>query len=264
MKITSIIPQKNKKNYNIYIDGNFLCSVDEELIYIHKLILGKEINNKQLLDISRESSYKKAFNFSVRYLSYKMRTECEVWEYLSDKQFSNDTMEYTIDKLKNYSYIDDDNYINTYIKEKMSAGYSRKKIKYKLIDKGFDNDRVLDMIYKSYPFEKELELIRKDITKMKNKYKNLPYRDKVRKINESCLRKGYDYEHVSILIRELIEENNFSDEFNERFKKIANTYLTKYIKKGYVSKEAKCRTMQALYRKGYDVDIINVFFDDYE
>ncbi|MFZ7119918.1 MAG: hypothetical protein ACOWWH_03070 [Eubacteriaceae bacterium] len=264
MKITSIIPQKNKKIYNIYIDGKFLCSVDEELIYTHKLVLGKEIEDKQLLSISMESSYKKAFNFSLRYLSYKMRTECEVREYLSNKQFSNDTIDYTIEKLKNYSYIDDHDYINAYIKDKMNAGYSRKRIQYKLIDKGFDNDRVLDMIHKNYPFEKELELISKDIIKMNKKNMNLPYRDKVRKINESCLRKGYNYEHVNLLIRELIEEKNFSDEFNERFKKIADTYLTKYKKKGYVSREAKHRTMQALYRKGYDVDIINVFFNDYE
>ncbi|WP_207706985.1 RecX family transcriptional regulator [Alkalibaculum sporogenes] len=262
MKITSLSKQKNKKIYNLFADGEFLCSVDDELIVLHQLHTGKEINGDYIKEIKQEASLRKAFNMSVNYLSFKMRTQQEIQDYLLGKEFQEGIVNSVIEKLKKYKYIDDDNYIVLYVKSKISQGYSKRKILYNLIKKGLKEENVLTQLDINYPKDIELSYLEVQIAKQNEKYKQLPYRDRVSKINQSFLRKGYNHEDIGTVINQIIsQENEPSHEFIDRLEKLGNNYMKKYLNKDCDPKEAKLKTTQALYRKGYDMDVIKKYFE---
>ena len=55
MIITSITPQKrNKCFYNIHIDHEYFCSLDDETIYHMKLKEGMEVDTELLMQASKE------------------------------------------------------------------------------------------------------------------------------------------------------------------------------------------------------------------
>src|SRR5699024_7235256 len=87
LKITAITPQKNKKFFNVFVDGEFTCSADDEMIFYHDLKVGKEIKRTYLLELKKESDLKKAFNQALSYIAYSMRTENEIFAYLEKKDY---------------------------------------------------------------------------------------------------------------------------------------------------------------------------------
>ena len=265
MKITALSQQKNKTYYNLFADGDYFCSVNDELMLIHQLHVGKEIDGDYLLVIKNEATLRKAFHMSLRYLSFKMRTELEIENYLSGKEFEESIIVATINKLKEYKYIDDENYILLYIRSKISEGHSKRKIQYSLFKKGLEEDRIILHLNNHYPKDIELTYLETQIAKLNEKNKGLPYRDRVSKINQSFVRKGYDHEDIVTVMNQIIsQENEPSPEFMDRLEKLGNNCMKKYLNKDCDPKEAKFKTTQALYRRGYDMDVIKKYFETNE
>lgn len=260
MKITELKLQKNGRFYNLFVDGEFLCSVNDELVFLHHLSVGKEIDKEELLEIQRQASLKKAYNLSIKYLSIRMRTEQEVENYLLGKEFDENTIRTTLEKLKEYKFIDDDQYIKTYIKGKMSEGHSKNKIKYYLIKKGLQEESVIAHLQSNYPHDLEIHYLEKQIEKAVDRYNQLPYRDKVAKISQYFLQKGYQSEDIRTVSNKIISrETEFDQVFMDRLEKLGNKYIEKYKRKGLDGREVRQKIMEALYRKGYDIDVIKKY-----
>lgn len=261
MKITDIQLQKNKKYYNIFVDGEFRFSMDSDLILSLGITKGKEVSEDYIKSLYIESILRKAFQQSLTYLSYKMRTKEEVKKYLEDKEYSLEVIEDTIKNLTDYKYIDDDNYVQMYIKSRISSGFTINKIRYKLIEKGIDENTINKNLEDLYPNSIEIDLLIKEISKLNSKYSNLPYRDKATKITQSCIRKGFKMEDIKKYISEIVQEEE-TEEFILKFNKEVKKYISKYKNKGLEEREIRQKTMEALYRKGYDMDIIKKYFKD--
>ena len=53
MQLTELRRQKGKKAlYSVFVDGNFVCTLDEFSIYKHKLSVGQEIDKDYIENIS--------------------------------------------------------------------------------------------------------------------------------------------------------------------------------------------------------------------
>ncbi len=262
MKITELKTQKNGTFYNLFVDGEFLCSVNDELIFLHHLSVGKEIDKEELTEIIKQANLKKSYNVAIKYLGFRMRTEQEVENYLLGKEFDENTIHITLEKLKDYKFIDDAQYIKIYIKGKISEGHSRNKIKYYLIKKGLEEESVIAQLQSSYPHDLEIDYLEKQMEKVADKYSQLPYRDKVAKISQYFLQRGYQSEDIRTVSNKIISrETEFDQVFMDRLEKLGNKYIEKYKRKGLDEREVRQKTMEALYRKGYDVNVIKRCLD---
>lgn len=260
MKITELKPQKNGTFYNLFVDGEFLCSVNDELIFLHHLSVGKEIDKKELIEIQKQANLKKSYNLAIKYLGFRMRTEQEVENYLLGKDFDENTIQITLDKLKDYKFVNDAQYIKTYIKGKINEGQSKNKIKYYLIKKGLEEESVIAQLQSCYPHDLEIYHLEKQMEKAADKYNQLPYRDKVAKISQYFLQKGYQSEDIRTVSNKIISrETEFDQVFMDRLEKLGNKYIEKYKRKNLSDREVRQKTMEALYRKGYDVDVIKKY-----
>ena len=134
--ITEISAQKNVKNrYNLYIDGEFFVGLSLETIMKARLKVGMEIEKDKLSEIVLENEKSDALNKACNYISKSLKTKREVKDYLLGKGFSEEVVWHCIDKLKEYNYIDDEEYSKKYV-ETNSKGQGRRLIEYKLMMKG--------------------------------------------------------------------------------------------------------------------------------
>ncbi len=146
--ITSIIKQKsNSERYNIYIDEEYKFSIDIDLLYELKLEENMTIDIEQLQEAIKRADTKKAFNMCIAILARASKTEYEIKKKLLEKKYSEEVINEIIHKLKQLDYINDDKYIDAWIRSKSGAATLNKKIIYnKLIQKGIDRSLIQEKI----------------------------------------------------------------------------------------------------------------------
>ncbi|MFA7572329.1 MAG: regulatory protein RecX [Lutispora sp.] len=86
---------------------------------------------------------KRAYNYCIRLLAIGDRTSSEIILKLKQKNYTEDIIDEVLIRLKDYGYINDEKYIERWLKYKsIQPGMSKKKMYYKLIGKGLDKELI--------------------------------------------------------------------------------------------------------------------------
>lgn len=180
-KITDISVQKKDKNRaNLYLDNAFYMGLNIETIVKNKLKVGDFVDKNELNKIAFESEKITAFEKAVTYIEKSLKTKKQVATYLSQKGYAESVIDYCVEKLCSYHYVDDTEYASLYVKT-YSKKYGVYKIKNDLILKGIDKE-IIDEALKSIEdsndvalgiAEKYLANKEKDIKNKQKAYKHL-------------------------------------------------------------------------------------------
>lgn len=200
MKITDITPQKrNKDFYNIFIDGEFFCSLDDESIYTMKLKEGVEVDTILLEKAATQSAYKKALNYSLYILAKYYKTKHELIKKLKEKEYKDDTINSVIEKLKELGYLNDEMYVEDYIRSKQGSNQTinKRTLYNKLLQKGIDRELVQNSL-KNVDID-EYDIAMKAAEKKLRSLKGSP-REKKAKLYSYLYGKGFEYETCSKII----------------------------------------------------------------
>ena len=203
MKITKIENQKNPERVNIYIDGNFSFGLMAEIQYKYNLTEGMEINSEYIEKVLLEEEHAKAKDQALRYLGYRQRSEKEIRDKLNKIGFSEDIIGNTILYLKEYNLVDDLEFAKYFAKDKINLnGFGPQRIKHELYRKGISSDIIQKVLEedKDEEYLRALELGKKKLPSYKNDDRNAKYR----KLGGYLQRKGYSYECVSKVLKELV------------------------------------------------------------
>ena len=134
-KITKVEIQKNnKKRSNLYIDNNYYCSLDNDTVSKFSIKEGKELTEEFIESLQLENEKQVALNKSVDYLGKGLKTEKQMREYLKGKGYLKVVIDYVIETLARYKYINDEYYAKIFIEVyKKSKGkiYIKNKLKQK-------------------------------------------------------------------------------------------------------------------------------------
>lgn len=190
--ITDISIQKNKKNrVNISLDGSFFCSMELETVIKNKLKKGTIISEKILENIQLESEKLTAFNMALNLINKRFKTQKEIYKYLEGKGYIPSVIFYCIDKLKEYKYINDEHYAESFVNYKSSKD-GIIKIKQELLSKGV-SDEIIDSTLAELPPQTDL------IKKLSEKYMNNKEDTKENyiKLIKYLLGKGFVYEDIT-------------------------------------------------------------------
>lgn len=135
-KITAITAQeKHKERVNLFVDGEFFAGVSLETALKLRLKVGDMADEERLNEILAETERTEALQKAADYALKTLKTKRQVKDYLLKKGYSEDTVWQTVDKLKEYGYIDDREYSKRFI-ESMSKTQGKRLIEYKLMMKG--------------------------------------------------------------------------------------------------------------------------------
>lgn len=201
-KITEISVQKNNKNRcNIFIDGDFFIGVPTILVYSNSLKVGQEIDKNVLLELSEQKDRVESFDKALNYISKNLKTKKQLKEYLVKKGYSENTVRYCIDKLKEYNLIDDENYARRYI-ESCKSSQGKNLLSYKLMMKGLKKQDI-EKVYE------ELEIDSKECAKQlaEKRLKNKEItKELLSKTYKYLIGKGFSYEDANYAISAFREE----------------------------------------------------------
>jgi len=117
-KITDI--KVNKNNVKIFLDDEVLVETDSLIVSKLDLFVGKEINDNIVDKLKQEATFAKAKNDVIRFLSYRPRSEWEIYNKLKIKKYSVITIKKIISWLKEKNLINDREFSLMWIKERMA------------------------------------------------------------------------------------------------------------------------------------------------
>ncbi|WP_437130171.1 recombination regulator RecX [Peptostreptococcus russellii] len=208
-KITGIeIQKRNKNRVNLYVDNEYLLSLQAELVYKYNLSKNQEIDEEKLLEIARADDYEKAKNKALNSLSKVEKSEKKIIEKLS-ADFDEEVIEEVVEFLKKHELVDDERFAEMIVSNDLNfKRVGKNRIKQNLYTKGIkreyiesaisDIDSDVELENAIYLAKKRLPRIKdKDINKVKNKlYQHLSY-------------KGFSYDIIKSAIREVLEEDSY-------------------------------------------------------
>lgn len=147
---------------------------------------------------------RRAYNYALRLLKIRPRSESEIRFRLSQKKYGRDVAEALIKSLKDSGYVDDFNFSVSWVRERIAKPLGFARLEFELKEKGIAKaiiENVLAQAKKDYP---EREIIDCLIEKKFVKFLNKPVDEKLRcKIQGFLLRRGFSPDKVIEAIEEL-------------------------------------------------------------
>lgn len=159
-------------------------------------------------------SEKKIFGRACFYLSRKIRTESEVKKYIL-KTFNNfdvteDTVYRVIEKLKSYNYINDESYVEAFVKSALSKkSKSSLLLKRELLSKGVSPE-IIDNFFLNNPVSNK-DLALKTLKLIWPRYANLDPEKQKRRLIQLLLRRGFTFEEAINSLKTIKNNTNIEE-----------------------------------------------------
>lgn len=204
MTITKIKQIAKTNRYHVYVDEKWYGIFLDETLASYKIKTGDDFDESALEKIKFENDKKLSFDMAVSYMEKYMVTEKGVKDYLRKKNFAEQTIKATVEKLHSYNLINDERFAEEYFSS-MSKSQGKNTIINKLRQKGISKeiiDSLIENIDEDDQFENAIALAKKFV-------KN---RDNSAKTKQKCLAhlvyKGYDYPVALRATKEAIDFEN--------------------------------------------------------
>ena len=201
--VTKIEYQKNKTRVNIYVDGEFFCGLNSEVLFSNQIKVGSEVDEQRLKALIFESEVKKGVSYVFGLLAKRPYAEREIRTKLYQKGYSSETAQKIIETIKEYKLIDDSDYAKTYVDSKKKK--KKREIEFNLSQKGIDKHIIQNAVN---DIENDDEMAKIDIITakyMKNKPKTS---ENLQKLFRYLQGKGFEFELIKNKISKLKEQVN--------------------------------------------------------
>lgn len=199
--VTDITPQvKRQGYYNIFVDGKYSLALSEMDLTSFQLRKEQVIDMTLLESLKRAHTSSKCYNCSLRYLAIRPRSIYEVKQYLAfRKGYSEEDVEYAIGKLISQKYLDDKDFAQLWVNNRLSlAPRPLSIIKLELLKKGVEK-HIVDECLEEVDSEMELKSVCELACK---RYRQNKYQDK-QKLTEFLARRGYNYSLIQRAFEQL-------------------------------------------------------------
>lgn len=198
-KISSITLQKNKSRANIFLDGEFVCGLNNLTLVKNGLKPGTEITKEKLMKIYNESEIEGAYEKALSLLSRQKYTKKAITDKLKAKGYEAEIIDVVVGKLKEYGYICDTAFATSFVNCNNSK--SKRMLEVNLLQKGISREIIKQVLDENITLESE----REKCTEATNKYmKNKEMNDStIKKLKAHLLYKGFSFEDINYCIKSL-------------------------------------------------------------
>lgn len=205
--ITAIKPQKNKKRFNIFIDGKFSLGLDVDTLVKEGLKENQEISSQDIEKLVKENEFQKLLDKALRFLSYRPRSEKEILDFLVRKQAGEETSKMVMVRLKDLEMVDDKAFSDWWVEQRKTfRPKGERGLKTELIKKGVNKE----LIKKATDGTINEELLARESLKRKMEtFKKFPPEKYRQKIVSFLAYRGFSWDTIKkILDNKGIEDDN--------------------------------------------------------
>ncbi len=153
-------------------------------------------------------TFERYCNASLRFLSFRPRSEKEVRDYLNKKKVDPLIIEKIIIKLKEKNFINDAEFAKMWVESR--TRFKPRSIKFIIIElkqKGISQDLIKSVIQNSeFRIQNDLEQAKKLVEKKREKYKGVSKQELYQKLGGFLARRGFDWETIKASIDEVMKK----------------------------------------------------------
>jgi len=206
-QITAMEPQKRPGRLNIFVDGQFILGVGENVALDLSLRVGREITPETLREVAGAEEVHKATEAALVLLEVRARARREIETRLAQKGYEEEVIGKVIEKLTKLALLDDAAFAAQWVEAKTREGGSRpvgrRRLSSELYGKGVAKEQIAQAVEKVSNAD-ELVLARAAASK---KVRTVPTdRDALqaerRKLMGFLQRRGFGWETVKQVTRE--------------------------------------------------------------
>jgi len=258
--ITKITTQKRATNrFNVYLDGVYAFSISEDIYVKYHLHKGKTLTNDDIDRITDEDRIHRAYVAVIQWLSYRMRTEAEVWQYLRKKDYSRDVIAQVITRLHEKKLLDDEQFAKSFVRDRMRRSTKGPNlIKQELQQKGVP-EHLVYIALQQYTKDEQRAKAKSWAEKQLMKRQRHPVKWLKQQIQAKLVQRGYSASLARDTVQSLHIERDEADEI-DLLTKSAEKLYHRYSKK-YTEPELSLRIKERLYARGFSIDSINQYID---
>ncbi len=208
MKITKIEPQKKYPDRkSIWVDGKFYCGVSEEILLKTGLREEQVISEAQLREVIKGEERRKAKEYALNLLGYRIRSEQELKDRLKSKGYSDEIVEDVLRDLRAVDLVDDLQFARAWIRNRMSTNPKGPSVlRNELWKKGVAKE-IIDEVLREYTSDfNEAEVALKLARKRFGACPDLKDPATKRRFLGFLTRKGFSYQTSKKVMEELKEE----------------------------------------------------------
>ena len=201
-KITSISPQTNHPDrYSVFINDKFAFGISAFDLLTLSLKEGNVLSDAEYKDILNSLDESKCQDYANGLISAKMYTEKKLRQKLKDRNFSDDTINIVVLRLKEYGYIDDVVYAEMFVNE-VKQKYGTYKIRQKLFERGVPIEVIEEALT-------ELDNLDTAVSHLKTKLRCKPVQSEdVPKLLRFLAQKGFSYDDAKQALSKYMEDIN--------------------------------------------------------
>lgn len=149
-------------------------------------------------------SFPKFYDRSLRFLSFRPRSEKEIADFLKKKKVGEATIKKILDKLKEYKFLDDREFARWLIEQRQGRKPRGKRlIEMELKQKGIAEPIIEEA---QNALSNQSELAKKALEKKVAVYRHLNRVKAYQKLSQFLLRRGFDWETVKGTIDEILKK----------------------------------------------------------
>lgn len=209
MKITAKSGRKDK--IHIFIDGEYLLTVDEIFWFSCGYVSGDEINEEELTAFKEAAGSRRAFNSALNSLDYRDHSEREIRTKLLRK-YDADYVEEAVGKLIDLDLVNDERYAENYARELYEhKKFGKMRIKSELRAKGIAADianEAVDALFE----DEDPDNIQRIVDIIGKRYYNRMNDDVGRKkVFAALQRMGYSFSDIREAMSEFSDDEYFED-----------------------------------------------------
>ena len=212
-EITAIRAQKrNPARVNIYLDGEYAFALAR--ISAAWLTVGLKIDEKAIERLRSQDEVEQAYQKALHYLSFRPRSEQEVFNSLTAKGFSETLAQTTVMRLKDERLLGDERFSHTWIEHRSTfRPRSQRMLRYELLQKGVNEDTIQQALADADIDEEELAY-KAGLSKASkvNTSDWLTFRSKV---GSFLARRGFPYAVIEPVLKRLWQESDAQSELQK-------------------------------------------------
>lgn len=209
--VTAIQSQARDPNrVNAFVDGEFSFGIDRDVATEFGLDKDHSLDEAALADLLAREQLHKATNTALNFLAYRPRAEGEIRKRLRTGGYPEATIEFTLERLREWKYVDDEDFARRWI-ENRAAHRPRgaRQLAQELRAKGIDQDVVSGAIDECELDELADALA---IARVRNRQLgSLEPAVRDRRLSGYLARRGYGYDVIRSTLNTLRDEEGDSE-----------------------------------------------------
>lgn len=203
--ITAIEKQKRlPKRRSLFLDGKFVCGLDEEIVLDLKLKVGQEIDEAEVSQAIFKEEVRKAKDYALNLLTYRPRSCQEIRDKLKGKNYDEEVVEEVIGQLRELNFLDDSQFAHSWAESRLlNKPMGRRLLEQELRQKGIDRGIIEEVSQSTFDKHNEEGLALALARKRLKSYLKVDELTRKRRLYSYLGRRGFSSETISQVLQEL-------------------------------------------------------------